>query len=182
MEGPILDALNAARTMLSDCYWWRRIASEDSPWDQATALAHIHFDGLPPAEPGPDHSLTQLTSLRPFVIMWTDQAGGLRIRNETAGYCCNVPSGVIIAQFELPVPPSIAADPTAVAQDISRKIGRIMRSCDADQPGLFELAGKSGYLPLTEIQLFGYVRTDAKSAEDVGDVVVAELQLNWGLE
>lgn len=181
-DGPVLDALNAARRMLADCYWWRRIADADSPWDQATALAHIHFDGLPPADPGPNHSLAQMTALRPFAIMWTDITGGLRIRNATAGYTCNVPSGRIIAQIELPVPTAIASDPTAVADDISRKIGLILRTGDSDQPGLFELAGRSGYLPLTEVELFGYARTDAKAAEDLGDIVFAELQISWGLE
>lgn len=181
-DGPVLDALNAARAMLRDCHWWRRVANPDSPWSQATAEAHIHFDGLPPPVPGPDHSLAQLTQLRPFALMWTEQSAGFRLRNETAGYCCAIPSGMIVVQIEMPVPTAMVNNPTTLAQHLSRLLGLIMRTGNAEQPGLFELSGRAGYLPLTEIQLIGYARTDAKTARDIGDVIVAELQLNWGLE
>jgi hypothetical protein len=181
-DGPILDALTAARAMLRDCYWWRRLANPVTPWNQATAEEHIHFDGLPPPSPGPDHSLGELTLLRPFAIMWTEQSAGLRIRNETAGYCCAIPSGIVVVQIEFPVPAGIANQPSAVAEYASRAIGRIMRTCDANQPGLFELSGLAGYLPLNEIQLIGYARPEKKTTIELGDFVLAELQLNWGLE
>lgn len=181
-DGPILDALNAARAMLRDCYWWRRIANPDNPWNEATAAAHIYFDGLPPPNPGPDHSLAELTQLRPFAIMWTEQAAGFRIRNESAGYCCAFPAGIIVVQIEFPVPPAMADNPITLAEHIARVIGRILRTCDVDEPGLVELSGQAGYLPLNEIQLIGYARTNQKTALDIGDTIVAELQLNWGLE
>lgn len=181
-NGPILDALSAARAMLRDCYWWRRLANPDSPWDQATAQSHIHFDGLPPATPGPNHSRAQLTQLRPFALMWTEQAAGFRMRNETAGFCCPKASGVIVVQIELSVPTALAANPHALAEDVSRKLGLIVRTNNAQQPGLFELSGRSGYLPVNEVMLYGYVRSDGKARVDVGDCVVAELQMNWGLE
>lgn len=181
-DGPLLTALNAARAMLRDCYWWRRLADETVPWEQAVAESHIHFDGLPPPSSKADHTLAELNNYRPFALMWTEQAAGLRLRNDTAGYCCVKPSGIIIVQIELLVPEGIAQFPTQVCQDVSKKLGRIMQTGDSNQPGLFELSGLAGYLPLIEIQLFGYVRADAKAARDIGDVVVAELQLNWGLE
>lgn len=181
-DGPILDAMTAARNMLADCHWWRRVANPDSPWDQATARSRIHFDGLPPADPGPDHSLAELTALRPFALMWTEQAAGFRLRNDTAGYCCAKANGVIVVQIELPVPPAMQLDPHALGTHVSRLMGLIIRTGNAEQPGLFELSGLSGYLPLNEIQLYGYVRSDEKAKLEIGDVVWAELQLSWGLE
>lgn len=180
--GPLLASLNAAKAMLRDCYYWRRLADPDNPWDETTAAEHIHFDGLPPADPGPDHSLSELNALRPFALIWAEQSGGLRLRSATAGNCCPLPSGVIVVQLEIPVPDALADDPTALAQDLAQKLGRIMRTADPAEPGMFELSGLSGYLPLNEIQLFGYVRSDTKAAAELGDFVVAELQLTWGMD
>lgn len=181
-DGPVLVPMAAARQMLADCYYWRRLADPEDPWDDSTALAHVHYDGLPAPVSGPDHSLQELNDYRPFALLWTDQAGGLRVRATSAGFCCTKPSGVIVVQLELPVPEDLAANPSAVAEYLSRQIGRIIQSHDAAKPGLFELAGRAGYLPLNEVLLFGYVRTDDKSVRDIGDVAVAELQLSWGMD
>lgn len=181
-DGPLLSSMAAAKAMLRDCYWWRRLADANNAWSEAEAAAHIHYDALPPPSPGPDHSLSELQAARPFALLWSDAAAGMRLRNSTAGYCCYLPSGVIVIQIEMAVPANIAANPTAVAEDVSRKLGRIMTTGNAEQPGLMELSGLAGYLPINELQLYGYLRTDAKAARDLGDCVVAELQLNWGLE
>jgi hypothetical protein len=77
-DGDMLAALTAARNQLRDCYWWRRLANPAAPWDEATAQSRIHYDELPPPSPGPDHSLSELTALRPFAIMWPDLSGGFR--------------------------------------------------------------------------------------------------------
>ncbi|QDV22922.1 hypothetical protein [Aureliella helgolandensis] len=179
-DGPLLRSVRAARRMLRDCHQWQRLVSADTPWDEVTAEAHIHFDGLPPPDPGPDHSRSELEALRPFALVWADQAGGLRLRSESAGNCCPIHSGAIVVQIELPVLAGLANDPTLLAEDIMRKLGRIVRTGDAAEPGLFELSGLAGYLPLTEIQFTGYVRTDTKSAVEIGDAVVAEMRIAWG--
>ncbi len=179
-DGDLLAVLNAARLMLRDCYWWRRLADENSPWDDATALAHIHLDELPPPNPGPDHSLEQLAAFRPFAILWADVATGFRWRADSGDYCCSLVSGTVVIQLELPVPELLAGDPTALAIDLHRKLGRIMRTSDPAEPGLLDLSGKPGYLPITDAKITGYIRTDDKARIDIGDAVTCEIELKWG--
>lgn len=179
-DGDLLAVLELGRAMLRDAYWWRRLADPNAPWDEATAAAHIHFDELPKPSPGPDYGLTQLSTLRPFAIMWADVAGGQRWRSDSGDFCCALVSGTLVIQLELAVPANIAADPTAVAIDVNRKLGRIMRTCDADEPGILDLSGRAGYLPITEAKITGYMRTDAKTALEIGDAVTAEIELQWG--
>lgn len=180
-DGPILAAMNAAKAMLRDCDQWRKLKDADSPWNEATAEAHIHFDALPAADPGPDHTLIELQALRPFAILWADTAGGMRMRNDTDGGCV-INSGTIIMQIELDVPDDLTDDPTELAQDLYRKFGRLMKTNDSAAPGLMELTHRAGYLPLLEIQFIGSQRSDTKDAHDIGDVIVAEYQISWGLE
>ena len=97
-----------------------------------------------------------------------------------AGQCCWQPSGIIVIQLELPVPEELATQPHALAEHLHRQIGRIIRTRDSDQPGLCDLAGLPGYLPINIIRYRGYLRTDSKLAADIGDAVVCEPELHWG--
>lgn len=179
-DGPLLPSLNAAKAMLRDCYWWRRIISEVTPMTEEQAAARIYFDELPPADPGPDHTREQLVALRPFCLLWADVANGFRLQFDSSGSCCVPSSGTFVFRLELPVPSELALDPTALAIDLNRKIGRLLRTCDADEPGLAELTMGSAYLPIKSLSLRGYVRTDEKAAVELGDAVVAEIEMQWG--
>lgn len=180
-DGDLLAVLEAGKAMLRDAYWWRRLADPDNPWDEATAAAHIYFDQLPPPDPGPDYGAPQLGTLRPFALMWTDIAGGMRWRADGGDFCCSLVSGILVIQLELAVPMALADDPTALAADINRKLGRIMRTCDPAEPGILDLSGVSGYLPINEAKITGYMRTDSKAALELGDAVTAEIELRWGV-
>lgn len=179
-DADLLDALNAAKTMLANAYYWRRLANENSPWDEATALAHIHYDELPLASPGPDHSLAELQALRPFALMWNDISTGMRWRSNGGDFCCAMVNGMTIIQIEMAVPANIATNPRLVAEDVNRKLGRIIRTCDPEKPGILDLSGQAGYLPITECKITGYIRTDRKAALEIGDAVTAEIELTWG--
>lgn len=181
-DGDMLAALLAARNSLMDCYWWRRLANPNSPWDQDTAKAHIHFDELPPPSGGEQvHSKAELLSLRPFAIVWADITGGFRWRTDTADWCCAMVSGVMVMQLEINVPSDLANSPSSLATDLHRKLGRIIRTSDPAEPGLLDLSGQDGYLPIIEAKITGYIRTDRKAAVDIGDAVTAEIELHWGV-
>lgn len=175
-DGPLLPAINAARNLLRDCYYWRRLADPLDPWDEATSEAHVHLDELPAPDPGPDHTRDELIALRPFALVWMDTAGGYTMRFDTTGNCCPVVSGTVIYQIELPVPEALADSPTELAEYLHTEIGRLLRTGDATKPGMAEL----NYLPIKQLGLRGYVRCDKKSAIDLGDFAVAEIELQWG--
>ena len=176
---PLLAALTIARNQLRDCYWWRNLVSEVTPWNQAQAEARIYFDELPPPV-SDDYTPAELTALRPFALLWLDTASGLQLMSESSGNCCWIPSGTAIAQIEIPVPPNLAATPNALALDLHSKIGRIIRTADPTKPGLCDLAGVPGYLPVKQVIYRGYIRTDVKAAAEIGDCVRCEIEMQWG--
>jgi ABC-type multidrug transport system ATPase subunit len=79
----------------------------------------------------------------------------------------------------------IADDPQAVAIWFNTAMGRIIRTCDEDEPGILDLSSKVGpdgpYLPINSARLTGYMRTERKDQHDLGDAIQAELELSWGV-
>lgn len=185
-NGPMLAALLAAKAMLRDCYYWRRINNLSSElvtvWDAEQAEQHIYFDGLPRSSTGADHTRAELELLRPFAILWHDVAAGFRRRFDSAGNCGALSAGTTIMQIELPVPIELSESPDQLATELNTRFGRLVGTADATKPGLTELSGKTGYLPLLDLQVRGYIRTDDKAKLEIGDAVVAEFELRWGQE
>lgn len=169
-EGPLLIALDAARRTLADTGQWSEIAD----------LSRIHYDALPAPEPGPDYTRQQLIAARPFALLWHEVSGGFRLEAQTADLRCPISSGKIICQIEVNVPPDIADNPTAVATWAMRLIGRLLRTDDDDEPGIWDLANTPGYLPVRAIDVDAYVRTGEKEIRDVGDAILFEFCLTWG--
>ncbi len=179
---PLLSALLALRAQLRDCFYWRALGGV-TPFTQQQAEDRIYFDELPPPlDNKPDYSAEELTALRPLALMWLDLNGGIRLRSETGANCCWIASGAAIVQIELTVPINLVDDPRALAIDLHTKIGRIIRTGDALQPGLCDLSGLPGYLPIKDVLYRGYVRTDDKAAIDIGDAVRCELEVQWSAE
>lgn len=174
---PLLNSLLAVRKILRDCYYWRALGGV-TPWTEEQAEARIYFDELPPPS-GDDYTAAELTALRPFALVWLDLNGGLKLTSEVSANCCWTPSGAAILQVELPVPTDLANDPGALTVDLHTKLGRIIRTCDAEKPGLADLASVSGYLPIKEVLYRGYIRTDVKAVNDLGDCVRCEIELQW---
>ncbi len=110
--------------------------------------------------------------------MWADISGGFRWRSDSGDFCCSLVSGVVVMQIEINVPSELRNDPTALAIDTNRKLGRIIRTGDLNEPGLLDLRGM---LPITEAKISGYIRTDSKAANDIGDAITAEIELRWGV-
>ena len=182
MANPLKASLERFRKMLAVCHHWRGFVDALNPWDQATARQHIYFDGLPPPA-GADHTLEELTALRPFVICWHDLAGGFTQSAASAGACIQN-SGRIIAQFEFEVPESLAdRNPHTVADYCNEKLGAILGPTgNAAEPGLWDLHRQGGYLFLQDSSFYGYERTESKDVAALGDIIVAELHINWGVQ
>lgn len=141
----------------------------------------IYLDALPPRTGGGEYSRNELESLRPFAIVWPDDVDGLRLRRRTAGIGCPSTAGRIIAQIEIPTPSNLAADPTALGRHVQRLMGRVAHTGSLAAPGLWDLSHASGSLPIDEIDVTGYHRTDPRQMNDVGDCLVFELAVRWGV-
>lgn len=181
-DGPIVHALEAAKLMLRDCYWWRRLADESNPWDETTAAAHIHFDALPNSATGADHSKAELIALRPFCLLSVDQGSGFQIDIDSASGSCVLPSGRLLMEIELNTPDDLASTPTALAQFIHRRVGQILHTSDTNQPGLVQLSNQAGYLTLNTLIVDEIYRTDEKAVQDIGDAITVNVRVAWGLQ
>lgn len=169
-DGPLLTSLAAAKATLAATHQWTQIATAD----------RIYFDALPAPSPGPDYTAAQMIAARPFAIMWHEVSAGFRLDSAAADMHHPLPSGKIITQIELNVPTEHANNPTAVAIWANRTIGRLLRTADDAQPGLWDLANRPGFLPIHSIEVDGYIRTDRKEKVAVGDAIVFEFAINWG--
>jgi hypothetical protein len=64
----------ALRLMLADCAAARTWLGAA---DQAAALARIHYDGLPAPANGAEYTLEELTTYRPYAVIYTPDRRGL---------------------------------------------------------------------------------------------------------
>ena len=181
-DSAMLDVIEAAVQQLRDCYWWRRLANPDAPWDDVTAAAHIHLDEIPPPAGGAAvHTLVELDTLRPYAIVFADVDDGFRWKSETGDFCCALSGGSIVIRLELAVPKELASTPKELAIYLHRAIGRIIRTGDLERPGLLDLSGQPGYLPIIDTTVTGYLRSGHQHAVSYGDAVEAAIHLKWGV-
>lgn len=182
-NGPMLAPEIAVANMLADCYWWRGIVDPNNPWDEATARAHIHGDGLPPPDDdADDYSKKQLEALRPFALVWNDPESGYTMQASSHDHCCPMMSGQVNVQIELNTPEELGGDMTAIGNWARIAFGRLLYTKDAAQPGLWDLNGGDNYLYFHRLSVNGPWRSDEKQLAQYGDSVFAEFELHWGLD
>lgn len=182
MSGVILEHLDAFAAMLRDCHWFRRALSEVSPFTEAEAAARIHFDALPvPKVDAEHHSREELDELRPFALYWTAD-GGLSVSSDGVfDYAPTLHKGTITVRLEATVPKAYRDDLSGAARWFAEWIGRIISTGNPDEPGLFELSGQAGYLPIRNVTLaYGPARTDKKRIHEDGDAIACEIDVAWG--
>jgi hypothetical protein len=196
-DGPLLSAAAAARAMLAECHEWQQAVSAKPLGElnthfpavfpsafsdlDAHALGRIFYDELPQSETGSDLTREELEALRPFALVWNDVSSGLRISSDAGGNCATLTSGKVIMQIELPTPTVSLSQPNGVGESVMRRYGRILRSNNVAEPGLWELSRNPGYLPLLDTQITGYIRTTEKEQRELGDAVLAEIMIDWGV-
>lgn len=176
---PILASLTAARQMLADCYHWRRIAGGE-PWDDAESLAHVHLDALPPPAAGGEHTLAELQAMRPFAIVSLGEGEAIHFDLDSSGNCCVGMGGSVDVYIEMDVPTELRNTPSLLAADVYERIGRVLRTGNAAQPGLVDLAGLPGYLAVRRATMRAYYRTTRQERHDIGDATCVHLSLMWG--
>lgn len=185
-DGPLINVLDRVEAMLADCYWWRRIEDEGSPWDASTAADHIHQDALPPPA-GDEYTKAELIALRPFALIWNDTDRGYRLSagGHLAGGQCSIPSGRVVVEIEINTPSAIVNDPNAVGRYAAKTAGRLVWTNDGAKPAIWDLSGGSGesgtYLYVNDLNVMGHYRSDDSHTEQYGDSLLFGFHLDWGI-
>lgn len=143
----------------------------------ASLAATVYHHHLPEPANKVSHSRTELTNLRPFVMLWTNDRDGITWTRDTAGPdACAASDGELIMRFERNTPTSMT--PAEAARDFENAIGRLCKGTAA-APGLIDLAGDPRYLPLVQLRLLEHSRTVPEKINDIGDAQRAYLIATW---
>lgn len=178
--GWIRNTANLAAGTLSRCHaiqTW-----QGATYTQAQALGRIYHQALPPPANKIEHTLAELSAVRPFVLLYTEQGDGLEVARDTSGTdWAPRASGHLVACFEATIPSVDINDPAKVANDFEEFLGRVIGTGNANQPGLYELFGQPGELAGVRVVYRGYARTDPADVTELGDCLRGWLDLYWSV-
>lgn len=137
------------------------------------ALQRIYLEGLPP--PAADaYTVAELNAYRPFALVWSEAAGGLRLRMDAVDTVWKYSEGgVIIAYLEQRTPTDHLDDPSSMRREITNSIGDIIDD-------VLALSGTAGYLAVRNMALHGPYRSQLATAPAQDDVVGFYLDCHWG--
>lgn len=170
--GSISKAEEYLRTMLADCDAFRTWSGAAN---QAKALARIHVMGLPPPENGDVHTLVELQTYRPYVIVWTNETEGFSLEADAGGDRFHfAEGGTLMLELNQDVPEEITNNRREIYRRFMNSIGQILDD-------LQQLAGTAGYLTVRRMVVVdGPNRSDRKSWSKQGDYVDVRIRLEWG--
>jgi hypothetical protein len=158
------------------------VPSGDLNVDIAEAKLRIHIDGLPAPIKGQD-ALTaeELTDLRPYILLYPDEAESLRIRI-TASPRCIETGGTIMAMVSLPYEESEADDgPTSIWESTAAKIDRLLWNDDPDEPGIVDYVSRDGRTQILDLDVVMFGRTPLSERLDYGDAYDVMIVCRWGV-
>lgn len=180
--GVIAIAKDLLRTTLATCTAFR--TWDGAAYSVAQAKERIYFDALPPPEnDGQEYTPDELSTLRPFALIFKPNSDGVRMRYAAVGgggrrYHS---SGTLMVLLQRDVPVADRDDPGQVDRDMENMVGLLLQSGDSGAPGIAELAGNADYLAVTDIREVVTYRGDPDDEPGRGDYQTCILQVDWGV-
>jgi hypothetical protein len=168
-SGSISMALEYAAATLADCAAFRTWCGAP---DAASARERIHYEALqtPPSD-GEEYTLSELVALRPYAIISTLRYGARHTSTSTQFDFGG--EGAIRIEFVQDVRAELVNNPAEIALLFYNDLGAILDE-------LCDRAGRAGFLAFTNIIMAEpYARTHENLIETIGDVVQAEITLEW---
>ncbi|MFQ5414661.1 MAG: hypothetical protein ACE5E6_09410 [Phycisphaerae bacterium] len=166
--GAISLAQNYLRVTLADSATFRTWVGAT---DRSGALLHIHDDALPAPRRG-EYTLTELRSLRPYVLVST--IGLTWTRDAVSDAFEFRGSGRLPVRFVQDVDPAITLDEAEMSRTFQNTIGQIIDDIVA-------LAGQPGYLAIERVTLdAGWSRSHKSEYRTEGDVQWWDATVEWG--
>jgi hypothetical protein len=169
-EGPTSIAQANLEASLADSTNFRTWAGAA---DQAAALARIYHDGIPRSIAADSHTLAQVQSLRPYVIVWTENDESER--DAVSNGPDRSDSGELGMMFVQDIDPGDVND----IQEAGRKLMNAMGTIRVD---LFNLAGDGHIVPSRIGMPQPWTHTGENDEPAVGDALIAIQMMDWGAE
>ena len=167
--GSISLAVDNLRVTLADSAAFRTWSGTST---QAAALARIYYESLPPPTDKNEHTLVELTALRPYAAVWTDEFDGFTYRQDAA---LSTPkeSGTMLIKFEQTVDPTIVNDYPEISRRFINAIGTIIEE-------VMDFYNVGGYLAIEQATLMKFGRGDPDERSAMGDYMAAVVKCEWG--
>ena len=179
--GPLSEIEDLAADTLAACKHFQTLVGEASA---ALAKNHIYFDALPPPASDADtYTLAELEGYRPYAVINTEPQGGYRWRHQGSGAAWTFAgNGALTIEIEADIDSGDLGDPQEYMRLFKNTIGQIVLTEDQVNPGLLDLAGQGGYLPIREAVFYGPFRGAEEERKQQGDYLAAMIDLNWGVQ
>lgn len=157
--------------------------SGNIPTDVAAAMARIHIDGLPGPFKGQD-ALTaeELQDLRPYILLYPDEAESLKIRI-TASPRCIETGGTIQMLVSLPYEESLDDEgPTSVWISTAEQVDRLLFNDDPLEPGIIDYVSRDARTQILSLDVIMFGRTPKSERNEYGDAYDVLLVCKWGID
>lgn len=174
-SGPISLAQVALATSLSNCETFQDLVDAD---DAAEALGSIHHDEVqadPPAA-GDEYTKAELQAIRPYALTATARQGTLRLRRRATGTYADA------GKLHLTIVRDITAEEledgsAEIIRVWQNQIGNILSElCELSD----DVAG--AFLIINEAMLTAHWRAHEDDVPKLGEYLVAEIDLLWGVD
>ena len=148
-------------------------------WDLTEAKDHVHHDQMPDPDDGNAYTADEMERYLPLVVVWTAYARGfqLHVRADGDSY---YGTGQLVAEFYRIPDLKIDDNPD---ETFRNWMGSLLQSGDTDNPGIVELARKSGqttsYLVPSTLTVHGPLETTPKEDPQLGRVQIMRLECEW---
>ena len=171
-EGAITLAESYLAASFAACARWQAWCGAD---DADEALESIYFDDLPPPpEAAKSYTREQLDSLRPYILIYSDEQTGVTWdhQSHSTGFGFR-DNGTLKGFFEAAVDPQIAHDQQRLFRQFKNDVGVLVDE-------LLALAGLAGYLAISTLSLYGPIRSHNDQQPGEGDYVQMMFTITWG--
>ena len=171
-EGAITKAEGYLAATFAACARWQSLCDAA---DATEALESIYFDDLPPPPEAADvYTPEQLAELRPYLLIYSDEATGMSWDHQSHGTSFGFrEQGTLKAFLEQAVDPQIAHDQQRIFREFKNACGVIVAQ-------LLALAGQAGYLAISTISIAGPLRGHSDQQPGEGDYVQMFFTITWG--
>lgn len=174
--GLILDTQDCLRRMISRCTALQSWSG--NTFTEAQLLARVYLDAIPDPAVGTLHTLEELESLRPFVLVGVNSQSPIRVQRDAMGGGSSfTPSGSLMVMIEQETSGATEAE---IDRNFTTKLEAFLYSGNPSQPGLIDQLDSADSIAIQEITGEGIYRVQPEEEVSKGSAQRAYFRIDWG--
>jgi hypothetical protein len=142
-------------------------------------LARVYLDAIPEPANGPTHTLEELETLRPFVLIGINSQNPIRIlRDAMGGGASFTAKGSLMLMIEQDTVGDTEAE---IDRNFTELIEAFLHTGNVSQPGLMDQLDAADSLAIQEIVCDGIYRVQPEEEISKGSAQRAYFRIDWGV-